>query len=492
MREILSENFLDFAVKIFSFRKKKTIFNYKNSSVNLEFSLFVILCKNFGVFFTEHFFLFVRAFLAVIVYCVSNCVYSRQISATCSWGEPLSGRIDPFACFIRIPFKLTPNDTLRFNSEIDASEILELNFWLPSASRYQWDITFIPKGIFEKFPRLKSFTMPGHVESISHDDFMHAVNLERLSFGNQLKLIPGNVFDRLANLELLDLSFNKITSIHENGFKGLNNLRTLKLHRNQLQKFKSHTFENVPLLEELLLNNNHIETIEDDILKLPNLKHLDLSHNKLTQLSNLLFKDCKQLEYLDLRSNHITAIRRSVYNLNNLQFLNLDNNRIGDIYLRAIIRLPSLEILSIENNGPALNDDIFVCESTYTSSKSVLKSLLLSGNNLKNRELLVRLWSFGLTHLEKLHIDNNAFEYIDFYPIYAFPKLKEINLGKNYWKCEWLEQTLEKLEADGIEVNLFSSRFPSSTSYKHFNFIPCIWNCRVDVIWHRFLSDARD
>lgn len=402
-------------------------------------------------------------------------VDSKQINATCSWGEPLSGQIDPFACYIRVPFKLNPNDTINFNTEIDASEILELNFWLPSASRYQWDITFVPSEVFTKLPNLKRFTLPGRVESISHDDFVHATNLIYLSLGNQLKLIPGSVFDKLEYLEILDLSWNKITSIHENGFKGLSSLRALKLSRNQLQKFKLHTFDNVPLLEELYLNNNHIETIEDGTLRLPNLKHLDLSHNKLKELSNLIFKDCTQLEYLDLRSNHITFIRRSIYNLNSLQYLNLDNNRISDVYFRAIVRLPSLEHLSIENNGVALNDNIFVSEGISGSSRSMIKNLFLSGNDLRNREILVRLWALGVTHLEKLHIDNNAFEYIDFYPIYAFPKLKEINLGKNHWKCDWLQQTLEKLEADGIEVNLFSSRFPSrSASNMHINFIPCV------------------
>lgn len=401
-------------------------------------------------------------------------VHCKRINATCSWGEPNSGRIDPFSCYIRIQFKLTPNDTLTFNSEIDAIEIQEVKFWLPSASRYQWDITFIPIEVFEKFPHLKSFTLPGRVESVSHADFVHATNLVRLTIGNQLKVVAGNVFESLTKLEVLDLSWNKITSIHENGFKGLSHLRTLKLSRNQLQKFKLHTFEHVPLVEELLLNNNHIETIEDGTLLLPNLKRLDLSHNKLKELSNSIFQICKNLEYLDLRSNHITLIRRSIYSLNKLQYLNMDNNHISDVYFRALVRLHSLQHLSIENNKQSLNDNIFVSESSEGSTKSAITGLFLSGNGLKNREILVRLWALGLTHLEKLHLDNNAFEYIDFYPIYAFPKLKEINLGKNYWKCDWLEQTLQKLETDGIEVNLFSSRFPSSTSDKHINFIPCI------------------
>lgn len=403
-------------------------------------------------------------------------MHCKRINATCSWGEPNSDRIDPFACYIRAPFKLTQNDTLNFNSEIDSIEIEEVNFWLPSPpTRHQWDITFIPHKIFEKFPQLKSFTLPGRVENIAPDDFENTTNLMRLTIGNQLKVIPDNVFVRLEKLDVLNLSWNKITSIHENGFKGLANLRVLKLNRNHLQKFRLRTFENTPQLEELLLNNNHIEAIEDGTLQLPHLKRLDLSHNKLNELSNLLFQNCRNLEYLDLRSNRITMIKRSMYQLNRLQYLNLDNNRIVDMYFRAVVRLQSLEHLSIENNGQSLNDNILMSETSTGGQKSPVKYLYLSGNALKHREILVRLWALGLTHLEKLHVDNNAFEYIDFYPIGAFPELKEINLGKNFWKCEWLEQTLHKLEADGIDVNLFSSRFPSSTtSFKHINFIPCI------------------
>lgn len=398
---------------------------------------------------------------------------AKRINATCSWGDPNSGRIDPFACYVRIPFKLTPNDTLLFNSEIDATDISEVNFWLSPASRYQWDITFIPSGIFEKFPNLRSFSLPGHVESVTHSDFVHATNLVRLTLRNQLKVIVGSVFDQMTKLEVLDLSWNKITSIHEQGFKGLGRLSTLRLNRNQIHKLKVHTFQHVPLLEELLLNNNHIETVDDGTLRLSHLKHLDLSYNKLKDLSNSIFKDCPNLEYLDLRSNHLTEIRRSIYGLNKLQFLNLDNNHISDVNFRALVHLRSLEHLSLEDNGQSFNDNVFVSE-TVAFSTSQIKELFLSGNGLRNREILVRLWAMGLTHLEKLHLDNNAFEYIDFHPIDAFPKLKEINLGKNYWKCDWLEQTLDRLEADGIKANIFSSRFPSSTAYKHINFIPCI------------------
>lgn len=405
----------------------------------------------------------------------SKIVCGTQVNVTCSWGEPNSDRIDPFACYIRAPFIMHENDTLHFSSEIDATEIVEVNFWLPPNSRYHWQINFVPIDIFTIFPNLKSFTLPGRIESISTETFHYATNLRQLTIGNHLKVIPSNEFARLHKLEHLDLSSNKITTIQNNGFYGLISLRTLKLNRNHLRKLNSHTFNGAPLLEELLLNNNYIEHIEPHTFSLQHLKHLDLSHNRLKDLSTDLFRGCTRLEYLDLKSNKLVEVKQSLHHLHHLHYLDLDNNRIGDINLRMFAQLRHMEHLSLENNGPALNDHIFVIEnSTAVSSKSVIKNLFLSGNELKNREILVRLWSLGMTQLEKLHLDNNAFEYIDFYAIEAFPKLKEIDLGQNNWKCGWLEQTLRKFEADGIEVNLFSSRFPKNSSFKHVNFIQCV------------------
>lgn len=414
-------------------------------------------------------------FIAILIIDWNNHVVNgKQINAVCSWGDPSTSHIDPFACYIRIPFELHENDTLNFSSEIDTTEILEVNFWLPHNSRHQWAITSIPNVIFIKFSNLKRFSLPGRIQLISHSDFLHATNLKRLSIGNQIKAIPENVFLSLNKLELLDLSWNRISVIHENGFNGLTALRVLKLNRNQLKKLRAHTFDGTPFLEELILNNNQIDHIRDSTFKLPNLKRLDLSHNKLNNLSDDIFKVCNRLEFLDLKSNRLTAIKHSIYHLVELQYLNLDNNQITDIRLRALAELPFLELLSMENNGYALNDSIFISDSTSSSGmKSIIKNLYLSGNALKDREILLQLWSLGLNQLEKLHIDNNAFEFINFYPIAAFPKLKEIDLGQNHWKCEWLEQTLEKLETDGIEVNLFSSRFPSSPSFQHVNFIQC-------------------
>lgn len=409
---------------------------------------------------------------------------TKEVNAVCSWGKPYTNHIDPFTCYLRTPFQLNENDTLNFASEINETEILEVNFWLPLNTRYRWDINFVPRSIFSKFPNLKTFSLPGRIENVWPNDFINACNLVEVNIGNQLKVIPEHVFSSMTKLELLDLSTNKIKSIQHNAFNGLNNLRTLKLTRNHLLKLPANTFYGIQALEVLLLNNNQLDAIEDGAFKLTQLKYLDLSYNKLSQLSNYIFIDCNHLEYLDLKSNRLTEIKQAIYHLHRLNTLNMDNNQIGDINLRRLSELRHLENLSIENNRKALNDNIFVDNNNKKSSsqttynglkKPALKNLYLSGNTIKNREILVRLWSLGLhSHLEKLYIDDNAFEFIDFYPISAFTKLEEINLGRNYWKCDWLEQTIQRLEADGINVNLFSSHFPSLSSVKHVNFIQCI------------------
>lgn len=305
-------------------------------------------------------------------------------------------------------------------------------------------------------------------------DFTNAVHLKRLQLGNQIKSIPNaNVFSTMHGLELLDLTGNRISSIHEAAFNGLPTLHTLKLSRNQLKRIKAHTFHGTPALEELLLNNNQIDYINKITLKLPQLKRLDMSYNRLIEFTDDAFQHCTQLEWLDLKSNRLKTIKYSMYTLQHLQYVNMDHNAIGDIKLSAFARLPQLEHLTMENNGRALNDSIFVSDKQPYSVQSPIRHLYLSGNALKHREILLQLWSFGVTQLEELHIDNNEFEHINFYAISAFPKLKEIDLGLNRWKCDWLEQTIEKLENDGIDLNLYSSRFPTSSSYQHVNFIQC-------------------
>lgn len=399
----------------------------------------------------------------------------KEITTACSWTQPATNHIDPFACYLRSPFELRVNDTLTIASETDAGQITEVNFWLARSSRHHWLIDRVPNAIFAKFGRLQRFTLPGRIEAIRAGDFAGATHLQQLHLGNRIKSIPGQAFIAMTALQLLDLSGNRISAIEADAFTGLPALRTLKLGRNQLKRIRAAAFHGAPALAELLLNNNKIDAIDRPALDLPQLKRLDLSHNRLVELPADAFELCGQLEWLDLKANRLVAVGQSMRPLQRLQYVNLDHNAIGDVRLCALAALPRLERLLLENNGRALNDTIFVCDDRPASAaaQSPLRVLHLSGNGLRHREILLQLWSYGATQLEELRIDNNEFEHINFYPIAAFRRLKEIDLGQNRWQCDWLEETVARLESAGIDVNLYSSHFPASPTYRHVNFIQC-------------------
>lgn len=399
----------------------------------------------------------------------------KEITTACSWTEPTTNHINPFACYLRSPFELRENDSLTITSETDANQIMEVNFWLTRSSRHHWHIDRVPKIIFAKFPQLQRFILPARIDTIHASDFVDAKHMQHLHLANLIKAIPSRAFSAMNALQLLDLSENRITVIDAGAFDGLPALRTVNLSRNQLKRIKTAAFRGAPELAELLLNHNKIETIDRLTLDLPQLKRLDLSYNRLIELPTDAFELCSQLEWLDLKANRLKAITQSMQPLQQLQYVNLDHNAIGDVRLCALAALPRLEQLRLENNGRALNDSIFVCDDkpSYGTVQMPLRILHLSGNALRHREILLQLWSYGVTQLEELRIDNNEFEHINFYPIAAFPKLKEIDLGLNRWKCDWLEETVAKLESDGIDLNLYSSHFPTSPSYQHVNFIQC-------------------
>lgn len=52
---------------------------------------------------------------------------------------------------------------------------------------------------------------------------------------NELVTIPNKLFHGLNNLELLDLSYNKLNELKENVFSGLCDLRYLELNNNLLK-----------------------------------------------------------------------------------------------------------------------------------------------------------------------------------------------------------------------------------------------------------------
>jgi len=117
---------------------------------------------------------------------------------------------------------------------------------------------------------------------------------------NQLNVIDANIFKGL-NLKYIDLSFNKIFSIHSlafkltiidsNVFKDLTSLEYLDLSNQFLVGIQAKAFQGLMKLKSLNLSFNEIKYFNDTNIfqGLSNLNTLALNSNKLVLFFNIKF-----------------------------------------------------------------------------------------------------------------------------------------------------------------------------------------------------------
>lgn len=157
----------------------------------------------------------------------------------------------------------------------------------------------------------------------------HPATVKKLVLaGHDLKRVPAIIWQKMPQLEQLDLSYNQIKQLPA----GLGKLTQLR---------------------KLCLSHNRITQIKADLDELTQLKHLDLSHNRLRKLPFLP----DSLENLDLSHNKLNDFPISSYPAKRLLHLNLSNNKLQSIgnfafafpdlqYLKLnrckLIRLPDL------------------------------------------------------------------------------------------------------------------------------------------------------
>lgn len=310
-------------------------------------------------------------------------------------------------------------------------------------------IKHVPIEVFKAFPKLHTLILEGEVETLRQGDFIDALHLKKLFLGHKLKEIPIGVLTSARQLVNLQLSYNEISVVQDNAFDGLEKLEFLDLAKNNLTIIKTNTFSGLRALQFLTLARNRIEVIEKCAFKFPALERLHLGFNKLTVLDDKIFSETPLLQYIDFRQNRLESIGAAFDNLQKLEFLLLDDNRIADISLSTFSALPSLQQLFLHNSGWFSNTSAI--EIKYESSKSILKHLDLSNNQLTSDFDFKNIFPFK--ELEVLNIENNELMAIDIESDSIrkyFPKLECIFLSGNKWSCEWLNEFITNGKNDKI------------------------------------------
>lgn len=125
---------------------------------------------------------------------------------------------------------------------------------------------------------------------------------------------PFHRMGHLRVLEMLDLSFNQLTTVRASWFKAQlsGSLRSLLLKGNRISRIESGAFAMLYRLFQLDLSQNNIATIDRSMLP-DTLFFLDLSDNRLSVLSPLLFDKMTSLRRVYLNGNRLTTLDRAVW-----------------------------------------------------------------------------------------------------------------------------------------------------------------------------------
>ncbi|KAF7632368.1 hypothetical protein Mgra_00008217 [Meloidogyne graminicola] len=312
-------------------------------------------------------------------------------------------------------------------------------------------IKILKKGAFKGLDSvLQEISIIGNkILELSFNAFHQMNSLIRLDLSNNFieELKSEHALPRISKLSDLNLSHNRITSIHKTFFdnvkhslqtinlghnlleevpatlRGFRMLMALHLHNNNLQNLPQLSFMNLPILSLLNLASNQIRSIHRQaFLNAPQLRFLYLSANQLTEVQPFQFSSFERLEMLDLSNNKIENLQNDTFaGLPILKQLYLGENRIDHIQPEAfssnssIIRSidastfrgnPSLAMLDLSHN-----EIIDLAPGTFLSQLNLLLVDLSNNKILRTpygafgkRVATVLLKDNPLVCIEKIHM----------------------------------------------------------------------------------------
>lgn len=171
---------------------------------------------------------------------------------------------------------------------------------------------------------------------------------------NKIENLGSNNFEYQSELRVLDLSTNSLKQLSRNAFKGLVHLKRLLLNDNQIAEIHPHALPKMSGLVELNLRNNKVTHLAEGTLEqLVNLRVLILENNELLEIpgtGNLNF--LPRLVFLNLRKNLIEEVHNESFNgLGALSYLHLGENVLSEVAEEALAPLTNLRWLDMSDNN---------------------------------------------------------------------------------------------------------------------------------------------
>ena len=183
---------------------------------------------------------------------------------------------------------------------------------------------------------------------------------------NVIQTLSEKVFAQNGNLTVLRLCNNPMLIIHPQAFSPLNKVETLEISDSKLTVFNLSNFGNKPKLRRLIMSNTAIDSVDAGLLNkiVKHLIYLDISgsHELWNSLRDKLHENGGQLKVLNLSSLQINEVPTLMFkDWNMLSVLNLQNNEITQLKQWAFkgIRGNDAEIHLENNSIHDIHSDLF-------------------------------------------------------------------------------------------------------------------------------------
>ncbi|XP_065355853.1 leucine-rich repeat-containing protein 15 [Calliphora vicina] len=142
------------------------------------------------------------------------------------------------------------------------------------------------------------------VDKKCFENFSHLKHLNLSN--NALHTLDWEAFSKLRRLTEIDLSYNRLEYLDERLFARNKYLLKINLEGNKLESLQHKALLNNPFVNELNLKNSQLFSLQPELFAgLTNLKRLDLSKNLLNNFNIEDFQHLKKLEQLNLNENSI-------------------------------------------------------------------------------------------------------------------------------------------------------------------------------------------
>ncbi|KAJ2951171.1 hypothetical protein O0L34_g5563 [Tuta absoluta] len=287
------------------------------------------------------------------------------------------------------------NQLLLFESTIEANYFQRFSA-LTELTLHNCKLLRIPGNAFEGLRELKKLSIrsknydwsPNKNLELSLGTFNGLRELQTLDLGeNNLKLIPSDVFCPLDNLQVLNVTSNKIKSVDRLGFGKScgSGLRSLDLSHNEIKLLTEDSeITGLRRLQELKLQHNNISDVSGETFnELIALRILNISYNFLQSIPEGTFANTKELREIYLNNNLLFELARGVFHrLDQLLVLDLSYNLLSSAHIDGgtFVGLIRLVILNLSNNALTRIDDINSLRLSPVPSNKSLPEFYIGGN----------------------------------------------------------------------------------------------------------------